>query len=93
MVIVPRDFQDYDDDDERKEQRDRRFKYWQTLKNLREEYLKETQNSPYNLEPQVFLAWVEERYGIKPKLFDSHITDDYDIVDEKKYMMYILKYG
>lgn len=93
MVIVPKDFQDYDDDDERKEQRDRRYKYWQTLKNLRDEYLKETQNNVNNLEPQVFLVWVEEKYGIKPKLFDNHITDDYDIIDEKKYMVYVLKYG
>lgn len=92
MANIPKDFQDYDDDDPDIEIRRRRFDYWKTLKNLRTEYL-ENHRIEDATEPRLFLAWVEEKYGLRPKMFENHITDDYDIVDEKKYMIYVLKYG
>ena len=92
MIQVPENFQDYDDDDPEIERRKRRFKYWQTLKTLRNEYL-ENSSIKDEQETSRFLDWVEQNYGIRSKMFDGHLTDDYDIVDEKKYMIYVLKYG
>jgi hypothetical protein len=91
MVNVPKDFQDYEDDDETIERRRSRMEYWKSLKKLRLEFLNETETTEYDAIK--FLAWVENRYGFRPKLFESYITDDLEIVDQKKYLMYLLKYG
>jgi hypothetical protein len=41
-----------------------------------------------------FIPWLEQSYGIQVNL-DSFgmITDSYDIVDEQKYLIFLLKYG
>lgn len=87
MVKVPIDFQDYDDDDPELEKRKKRYDYWTSLKKMRAEEWKPSNNG------STFLEWVEETYGFKPKLNDRGITDDYEVVDEKKFVVYILKYG
>jgi hypothetical protein len=35
---------------------------------------------------------MEEHYGIKLNLVDGNITDGYRIVDEKKYLVFLLKF-
>ena len=38
--------------------------------------------------------WLEEKWGLRVHLSaDGMITDDYTVVDEKKYLMYLLKFG
>ncbi len=91
MVNVPKDFQDYDDDDPELEKRQNRQKYWRALKEIRNEYLKETIDTDYDAVR--FLTWVEEKYGFRPAMFDSYLTDDFEVVDQKKFIVYILKYG
>lgn len=86
MVNVPEDFQDYDDDDPLLDKRKGRMKYWKTLKELQKEW-KETDQA-LNL-----IDWIEEKYGFKAIMVDNYFSDDYHIVDEKKYLIYILKYG
>jgi hypothetical protein len=90
MVNVPKDFQDYDDDDPDINRRNRRMHYWSVLKNLKEEFLLETNSR----DPQQYTLWLETKYGFKPRINnEGYFTDDYEIIDEKKYMIYVLKYG
>ena len=37
--------------------------------------------------------WLEEKWGLRVHMADDMITDDYTVVDEKKYLMYLLKFG
>jgi hypothetical protein len=90
MVNVPKDFQDYDDDDENLEKRKSRMKYWQNLKNLKLEFINETGSRDH----REYTKWLENKYGFQPvETNQGMMTDDYKVVDEKKFIVYILKYG
>ena len=87
MASIP-PFQDYDDDDPELEFRRNRWKYWQALKKIRQEY----QATDIEFDAYNFEGYMEEQYGIKLNLVDGNITDGYRIVDEKKYLVFLLKF-
>jgi hypothetical protein len=87
MVNVPKDFQDYDDDDADVKKRQARWDFWEVLKKLRKEFTVDRE-----FDADDFIVWIEERYGFKLILNDTGITDDYTITDEKKYLIFRLKY-
>ena len=66
------------------EQRRRRDEHWARLKRARLDSDGISGNYP---------DWLEEQYGLRVHIENSMITDDYTIVDEKKYLLYLLKYG
>jgi hypothetical protein len=90
MVKVPKDFQDYDDDDADIEKRNNRWKYWTNLKNLKLEFREETGSRNH----RQYMRWLENKYGFRPtENIEGMLSDDYKVVDEKKFLVYILKYG
>lgn len=90
MVNVPKDFQDFDDDDSKLERRLSRWKYWQNLKLLMHEFKEETGSKDH----YEYKIWLENTYGFRPiETTEGMMTDDLIIVDEQKYLVYILKYG
>ena len=90
MVNVPKDFQDYDDDDDDVEKRESRWKYWTNLKNLKLEFREETGSRDH----KEYMDWLENKYGFRPtENIEGMLSDDYKVVDEKKFLVYILKYG
>lgn len=88
MATIP-SFQDYDDDDPLIEQRKKRWDYWAALKKIRIEYTN-TVNGQFDA--YEFEDYIEANYGIKMKLVDGNITDGYVIMDEKKYLIFLLKF-
>lgn len=75
-------FQDFDDDSPDILFHRNRYTYWAMLKEERE------------LDPENYLHAIEKKYGIKPiKLYDGSFTDKYEIVDQKAYLAYLVKYG
>jgi hypothetical protein len=87
---VPNDFQDYDDDDPNIEKRKGRWKYWTNLRHLKLEFTDET-GSRDNRE---YIKWLENKYGFRPtETIEGMLSDDYKVIDEKKFLVYILKYG
>jgi len=90
MVNVPKDFQDYDDDDADIEKRKARWKYWTNLKELKLEFKNETGSRDH----KEYMKWLENKYGFRPtENIEGMLSDDYKVVDEKKFVVYILKYG
>ena len=90
MVNVPKDFQDFDDEDPKLQRRLSRWAYWNNLKTLMGEFIEETGSKDH----QEYKTWLEKKYGFRPiETNDGMMTDDLDIVDEKLYLVYILKYG
>jgi hypothetical protein len=87
MASIPH-IQDYDDDDPDIERRKNRWNYWEALKKVRKEYMEQNkQFDAYDFEDYLI-----GQYGIKMGIIDGNITDGYEIVDEKKYLIFLLKY-
>ena len=99
MVNVSKDFQDYDDDDKDLKFRESRFRYWEAIRKLRVVFTEETGTDPlddiYETECVLdeFYKWVEDTCGFKPTIVDGMITEKYEITDEQKYLIYLIKYG
>lgn len=89
MATIP-PFQDYDDDDPNIDQRKKRWDYWAALKQIRKEYMRDAKNGQFDAYD--FEDYIEEKYGIKMMIVDGNITDGYKIMDEKKYIVFLLKY-
>jgi hypothetical protein len=87
MATIPK-IQDYDDDDPLIEQRKKRWDYWAALKLVRKEYM--SQNKEFDAYD--FEDYLVGQYGIKMNIVNGNITDGYEIVDEKKYLIFLLKF-
>jgi hypothetical protein len=77
--------------DDRRATRDR---FWGMIKKVKSDYFKmvvELGNDPGD---GSFYTYLQDTYGIKLILTNrGEITDMFEVVDEKKQMMFILKYG
>jgi hypothetical protein len=89
MTAIP-PFQDYDDDDPEIDFRKKRWDYWAALKKIRVEYLEDTKSGKFDAFE--FEDYIEANYGIKMNIVDGNITDGYKVMDEKKYIIFLLKY-
>ena len=87
MTTIP-PFKDYDDDDPLIEQRKKRWDYWAALKLVRKEYME--QNKEFDAYD--FEDYLIGQYGIRMNIINGNITDGYEIVDEKKYLIFLLKF-
>jgi hypothetical protein len=87
MATIPH-IQDYDDDDPNLDFRKRRWDYWAALKVVRKEYMEQNkQFDAYDFED-----YLVGQYGLKMNIVGGNITDGYEIVDEKKYLIFLLKF-
>jgi len=87
MASIPH-IQDYDDDDPNIDQRRNRWNYWEALKKVRKEYM--AQNKEFDAYD--FEDYLIGQYGVKMNIVNGNITDGYEIVDEKKYLIFLLKF-
>jgi hypothetical protein len=91
MTTIP-PFQDYDDDDPEIDFRKRRWDYWAALKLVRREYMADLKALDGQFDAFDFEDYIEENYGIKMNIVNGNITDGYKIMDEKKYLIFLLKF-
>ena len=87
MTTIPH-IQDYDDNDPLLEQRRNRLNYWEALKQVRKEFM--AQNKEFDAYD--FEDYLIGQYGVKMNIVNGNITDGYEIVDEKKYLIFLLKF-
>jgi hypothetical protein len=88
LMAIIKPFQDYDNDDPDIDRRKNRWNYWNALKLVRKEYMEQNkQFDAYDFEDYLI-----GQYGIKMGIIDGNITDGYQIVDEKKYLIFLLKF-
>jgi hypothetical protein len=85
-------FEDYDPEDPDIEYRKNRWDFWEALKQIRQEFLETLPTSVDQLNLIEFSKYVEENYGLKIHIIDEKITDKYEIVDEKLYVIFLLKW-
>lgn len=91
MTNIP-PIQDYDDDGPEIEFRKKRWDYWAALKQIRKEYMADMKSLDGQFDAFDFEDYIEANYGIKMNIVDGNITDGYKIMDEKKYLIFLLKY-
>ena len=87
MATIPQ-IQDYDDDDPEIDKRRNRWNYWEALKKARKEYM--AQNKEFDAYD--FEDYLVGQYGLRMNIVGGNITDGYEIVDEKKYLIFLLKF-
>jgi len=87
MASIPH-IQDYDDDDPEIDRRKNRWNYWEALKQVRKEYM--SQNKEFDAYD--FEDYLVGQYGLKMNIVNGNITDGYEIIDEKKYLIFLLKF-
>ena len=87
MATIPH-IQDYDDDDPKIDKRRNRWNYWEALKKVRKEYME--QNKEFDAYD--FEDYLIGQYGLKMNIVNGNITDGYEIIDEKKYLIFLLKF-
>ena len=87
MATIPH-IQDYEDDDPNIDQRKNRWNYWEALKKVRKEFM--AQNKEFDAYD--FEDYLIGQYGIRMHIVNGNITDGYEIVDEKKYLIFLLKF-
>ena len=87
MTTIPH-IQDYDDDDPEIDFRKRRWDYWAALKLVRKEFMEQNRE----FDAYDFEDYLVGQYGLKMNIVNGNITDGYEIVDEKKYLIFLLKF-
>ena len=71
------------------EYKEKRNEYWRRLKIAWDDYQRSTNDVNLNN----FKHFMETRYGLRVNMVGANIGTTYDIVNESKHTMFILKYG
>lgn len=76
-----------------RERKEDRFRYWSALQLMRKDYLLENKGV-YDLTSRPTMHyWAELKYGFRMGLDgQGNYTQDYDVVDPKKFMLFQIKY-
>lgn len=79
-------------EEERKEDR---YRYWRMLKRARNDYLNLTHeaSSQFTFEDSDFYYYLQSNYGLRPDIVDGKLGQTFTVIDEKKYMLFVLKYS
>jgi hypothetical protein len=72
-------------------EREKRDQYWLMLRRANEDF--HQQGFTDGIGDGVFAHYLKQRYGIAIELINGKITSNYYITDEKKYTIFLLKYG
>lgn len=74
-------------------QKAKRDEYWRRLRNAYQDY-ERSDHGPYG-EPNFnsFKVFMEKTYGLRVNMTGGDITSTYEVVDEKKHTLFLLKYA
>jgi hypothetical protein len=76
------------------ERQQKRNTYWVMLKRARNEYYDLLAGVPdVGMRENDFYYYMQHNYGVKVNLVDGKIDSSYQIIDEKKHMLFLLKYS
>jgi hypothetical protein len=91
-AFIPMELDDLCILQEQKKQRDR---YWAMLYRARQDFLAMIEHTSlnYNTDSNVFFLHLKQAYGLQVETVDGKITSEYAVVDEKKYLLFLMKFG
>lgn len=70
-----------------------RDQYWKMLKNAYTDYLTLVNGTEYNEGINGFYYYMQQNYGIQVELIDGKFGSAYNIINDKKYFLFQLKYA
>jgi len=75
--------------------RKKRNRYWTMLRRAKLDFIKLTDQAciEYEIGDDAFFYYLQHNYGLRVELIDGNIAGEYVIVDEQKYLLFLLKYG
>jgi hypothetical protein len=84
-----------EDEEALQEIRKKRNQYWSMLRRAKADFIKLTDQAciEYEMGDDAFYYYLRQNYGLQVELIDGKIAGDYVIVDEKKYLLFLLKFG
>ena len=71
----------------------KKYEYWSMIREANADYRKKHQHDSVHDEIVSFKLWMEDQWGVDIELTSEGISPYYKIVEEKKYIMFQLKYG
>jgi len=76
-------------------QRKSRDNYWKMLKRAKSDFIELTEQASleYEIGDDAFYYYLRQNYGLQVELIDNKIAGEYAIVDEKKYLLFLMKFG
>ena len=72
-----------------RENKERRNKYWLRLQKAFRDYQEKNDDATMNS----FRYWMEHQYGLRVNMVGTNIDGSYQIMDESKHTIFLLKYG
>ena len=77
------------------EQRRKRDQYWRMLYQARQEFFKLTDRvtTQFDMNSGAFFYYLKQTYGLQVETVDEKITSEYAIIDERKYLLFLMKFG
>lgn len=70
-------------------QKEKRDEYWRRLRSAWRDYTLNTDNPSF----EAFNQYMLKRYGLKVSMTGGNISDTYEIVNEAKHSLFLLKYA
>jgi hypothetical protein len=77
------------------EKRRRRDQYWRMLYQARQEFFKLTDQTliQFDMNSDAFFYYLKQNYGLQVETIDGKITSEYAVMDERKYLLFLMKFG
>ena len=92
-AFIPMEEQDIDSVQKQKKKRDQ---YWTMLFRARQDFLALTAQASIEydiVDPDAFFYFLKQNYGLQVATVDGKITSEYAVVDENKYLLFLIKYS
>jgi hypothetical protein len=65
-----------------------KYKYWEILRDIKKDF-----EHHHGSDLKLFKRYMKEHFGIVIELVDENIGPDYKVIDESKYVLFLLKYN
>lgn len=63
------------------------------IHNAYKDYEKNEHHGYYEPNESSFRYWAERKFGVVPNLHNGKVDGSYQIVDDKKHLLFLIKYG
>lgn len=78
-----------------RERRSKQYRYWSMLRSAKDEFyrLVAQEGIADLMDDGSFYYFLQQNYGLRIELIDGNIAGEYHIVDEKKYLLFLMKFS
>jgi len=70
----------------------KKYEYWMKLRNANADYRRQHQHDNIKEEQEGFQQWMRDQWGLEVGLESQGYTPYFQVLDERKYLLFELKY-